>query len=209
MDVKQHWETIYQTKSEREVSWFQPSARMSLDLIRHIAPDHGASIIDVGGGASTLVDGLLHAGYSKITVLDVSGSALAVARERVGAGACVTWIDANLLEARLPEAAFDLWHDRAVFHFLTDAADRKRYVEQVKRAVRPGGHVLVATFADDGPTRCSGLDVVRYSPEALHGEFGEPFDLLRSAREQHVTPAGKTQNFVYCICKYEGAHVSA
>jgi SAM-dependent methyltransferase len=209
MDARQHWEAIYQSKRETEVSWFQPAARLSLELIQQVAPVRTASIIDAGGGASTLVDGLLQAGYSKISVLDISAAALAAARERVGSPASVQWIEANLLEARLPEAAFDVWHDRAVFHFLTDTRDRKRYVEQVERAVRPGGHVLVATFADDGPTKCSGLDVVRYTPESLHGEFGESFRVLHSAREEHVTPAGKTQNFVYCVCRYQRAHVTA
>jgi SAM-dependent methyltransferase len=202
VDRKTHWETIYKTKPPDQVSWFQPEATLSLALIRRIAPDATAAIIDVGGGASRLIDGLLAAGYRELCVLDLSPTALADARRRVGpAGAAVTWLEADVLGATLPPAAFDVWHDRAVFHFLTDAADRARYVAQVRRAVRPGGHVLVAAFADDGPAQCSGLPVVRYSASALHGEFGAGFRLVDSAREEHVTPSGATQAFVYCLCQ--------
>jgi SAM-dependent methyltransferase len=202
VDPKEHWERIYKTKSPGEVSWFQPEATLSLAMIRSVAPDLDAAIIDVGGGASTLVDGLLSAGYSRITVLDLSGEALERSRARLGAVAeSVSWRAADILSEALPEAAFDVWHDRAVFHFLTEPSARQRYVEQVARAVKPGGFVLVATFAEDGPTRCSGLDVVRYSSESLHAEFGESFALLKSEREEHHTPAGATQRFVYCLCR--------
>ena len=204
MDLKRHWETIYETKRASQVSWFQAEARLSLGLIRRVAPERAAAILDVGGGASTLADGLLEAGYSRLTVLDLSAAALAQVKERLGPAAeRVTWHEANVLEARLQPAGFDVWHDRAVFHFLTNAADRMRYVEQVRHAVRPGGHVLVATFAEDGPTRCSGLEVARYAPEALHGQFGDGFCLIESAREDHVTPSGTHQAFVYCLCRYE------
>lgn len=202
MDQKEHWEHIYKTKSPAEVSWFQPEPALSLDMIRSVAPDLEASIIDVGGGASTLVDGLLRGGYSRITVLDLSGEALERSRTRLGAAAeSVSWRTADILSDEFPEATFDVWHDRAVFHFLTDPSSRKRYVEQVGRAVKRGGFVLVATFAEDGPTRCSGLDVVRYSSESLHAEFGDSFTLLRSEREEHLTPSGATQRFTYCLCR--------
>lgn len=204
MDSKPYWEAIYGTKRAGEVSWFQPAARLSLELIQRVVPNRAAAILDVGGGASTLVDGLLGAGYYRVSVLDLSSAGLAQARQRLGpAAAQVMWQEADILEARLPRAAVDVWHDRAVFHFLTAAADRRRYVEQVRHAVRPGAHVLVATFAHDGPTRCSGLEVARYTPEALHGEFGEHFRLLSSTREDHVTPWGSHQPFVYCLCRYE------
>lgn len=205
MDSKSHWETVYETKGSRQVSWFQPEARLSLELIRRVALDPTAAILDAGGGASTLVDGLLRAGYRAITVLDLSSAALAQARERLGsaAAASVAWREEDILEARLPESAFDVWHDRAVFHFLTEPASRRRYVEQVRRAVRPGGHVLVATFAHDGPAKCSGLEVARYTPEGLHGEFGEEFRLRDSVREEHTTPWGAPQAFVYCLCRYQ------
>ena len=203
MDSKAHWEHIYRTKRVDEVSWYQREATVSLDLIRRASPDTSARIIDVGGGASTLVDGLLGAGYSHLTVLDISATALAEARARVGGDASgVQWLEANVLSAKLPEAHFDLWHDRAVFHFLTNDADRAAYIPQVRHAVRPGGHVLVATFADDGPTSCSGLKVARYSAAELHHAFGSPFELVMSVREQHRTPSGVSQSFVYCLCRF-------
>jgi 2-polyprenyl-3-methyl-5-hydroxy-6-metoxy-1,4-benzoquinol methylase len=185
-----------------EVSWYQPTAVLSLSMIRRVAPDHSAAIIDVGGGASTLVDGLLADGYDRLTVLDVSGAALTEASARLGEDAArVTWLEADVLETALPASAFDVWHDRAVFHFLTESADRKRYVEQVRTSVRLGGYVMVATFAPDGPTKCSGLDVARYTPQELHGQFGADFQLLESAREDHHTPAGSIQPFIYCLCR--------
>ena len=202
MDSRAHWESVYQSRRTDQVSWFQRQPTVSRDLIVKAAPDRAARIIDVGGGASTLVDVLRVAGYSNITVMDLSATALAIARKRVGVEAGpVTWIDADVLEANLPEAGFDLWHDRAVFHFLTDPAERAAYVAQVRRAVRPGGHLVVATFADDGPVRCSGLPVARYSAAALHDQFGDSFRLLESVREEHVTPAGGRQAFTYCLCQ--------
>jgi SAM-dependent methyltransferase len=200
---KTHWETVYRTKRPNEVSWYQAEPTRSLELIRRAVPDPSARIIDVGGGASTLVDGLLHAGYSNLSVLDLSATALAEARRRLGDSATrVHWLEDDVLSAALPEAAYDLWHDRAVFHFLTDASDRAAYVTQVRRAVRPGGHVLIATFAEDGPLKCSGLPVARYSAETLHREFDGGFELVDSARELHVTPGGSTQSFQYCLCRF-------
>jgi len=205
MDPRIHWQKVYGTRKPTEVSWYQPVAAVSLAMIGRVAPDHVAAIIDVGGGASTLVDGLLAEGYTNVTVLDVSATALAEASARLaGAAARVTWLEANVLDARLPRNAYDLWHDRAVFHFLTDLADRRRYVQQVHGAVRVGGYVMVATFAPDGPMKCSGLDVVRYAPEELHAQFGSDFQLLDSAREEHHTPAGTIQPFVYCLCRMHG-----
>ena len=207
MDPKSHWERVYRTKLPTQVRWYQPHALRSLDLIRRVSPPPNGAIIDVGGGASTLTDDLLDAGYQDLTVLDLSGSALAQPRARLGARAgCVRWVEADVLNAPLPRAAYSVWHDRAVFHFLTEPADRASYVAQVRRAVRPGGFVLVATFADDGPTRCSGLDVHRYSPEALHAEFGAPFRQVASEREEHITPAGVLQAFTYCLCRVDSAN---
>jgi ubiquinone/menaquinone biosynthesis C-methylase UbiE len=202
MDSRQHWETIYQTRNPAAVSWFQPDPVLSLRLITEAAPDRGASILDVGGGASTLVDGLLRLGYRRVGVLDISQAALVHARRRLGPDAArVTWYAADVLALPIADASLDVWHDRAVFHFLTDAGDRERYIAQVRRVVRPGGHVLVATFAEAGPERCSGLEVVRYSAEGLHGAFGADFRLLESVEEDHVTPAGVHQAFVYCLCR--------
>ncbi len=204
MDPKTHWDNIYQSKMATSVSWYQAEPAMSLDLIKRTAPDVSVPIIDVGGGASTLVDGLLAAGYRDLTVLDLAGSALAIARARVGSsGNHVQWMEANALTANLPPDHYGVWHDRAVFHFLTDRADRARYVEQAHRATRPGGHVIVASFAPDGPERCSGLEVVRYSPETMHAQFGASFTLMARASEDHHTPNGIVQRFVYCLCRVE------
>lgn len=202
MDKQQeHWEKVYQTKQADSVSWFQEHATYSLEIIRSIGAASGANVIDVGGGASKLVDDLLNSGFQQISVLDLSASALDVARKRLGyAGRGVTWITGDIRTVELPEQAFDIWHDRAVFHFLTDPADRLAYVRQAMNAVKPGGHVIVATFAPDGPEQCSGLPVARYSPNELHDEFGPAFELLEHASEEHRTPWGSVQHFVYCHC---------
>ena len=206
MQPKHHWEKVYETKSANTVSWFQEHAEQSLRLIRETGVPLTASIIDVGGGASTLVDDLLETGYQSVTVLDLSGAALAAAQKRLGSQAkSVRWIEANMTNAELPAHAYDVWHDRAVFHFLISAADRHAYVEAVLRAVKPGGHVIVATFAEDGPTQCSGLPVMRYSAGDLHAEFGSPFTLLRHEKEEHHTPTGNVQKFVYCYCRKENS----
>lgn len=202
MDSKSHWEAVYSTKSPDSVSWFQDYAEESLRLIASTRLGSEAAIIDVGGGASTLVDDLLVAGYADISVLDLSAAALAAARQRLGAAADkVAWIEGDITRVNLPRARFDIWHDRAVFHFLTDAASRRRYVEQLMRLVRPGGHVIVATFAEDGPEQCSGLPVMRYSADELHAEFGDGFKLLAHRKEEHRTPFGRPQQFVYCYCR--------
>jgi SAM-dependent methyltransferase len=202
MDVRDHWERIYRTRRIDEMSWFQRDPVISLALVRRAAPDCSARVIDVGAGASSLVDGLLHAGYGGITVLDVSATALEHARGRLGVQALrVTWLEADVRTAALPAGAYDVWHDRAVFHFLTNPDDRAAYVAQVRRTLRAGGHAIVATFAEDGPPTCSGLPVVRYSPESLHAALGEGFVLVTSGRDQHVTPGGATQRFVYGLLR--------
>lgn len=202
MQPKNHWEKVYATKSPTEVSWFQERAGLSLRLIEEAGIARDAAIIDVGGGASTLVDDLLGASYDHVTVLDISGAALAAAKARLGALANhVRWLESDILSAELPERAYDVWHDRAVFHFLVAPEDREAYVRTVLRVVKPGGLVIVATFADDGPTQCSGLPVMRYRPDELHHEFGEPFTLLRHEKESHQTPTGNIQQFVYCLCR--------
>lgn len=196
-----HWESVYQSKQPDAVSWFQEHATRSLEIIRSIGGSKAASVLDVGGGASTLVDDLLSEGFQHVSVLDLSKSALDVARKRLGPlGDQVDWIAGDIRTVDLPEQAFDIWHDRAVFHFLTEIADRQAYVRQVMKAVKPGGHVIVATFAPDGPEQCSGLPVARYAPEQLHGEFGPSFELLEHASEEHKTPWGTMQHFVYCHC---------
>jgi ubiquinone/menaquinone biosynthesis C-methylase UbiE len=202
MNRKQHWDGVYAGRKPNEVSWYQTRLEQSLELIGATGAGKDAAIIDLGGGASTLVDDLLAAGYTNLTVLDISSAAIKTAQARLGARAAqVTWLVADATQAELPRDGYDVWHDRAVFHFLTDAADRRRYVATVRRAVKPGGHVIVATFGPNGPLKCSGLDIVRYSPEALHHEFGGDCELLRSVTENHVTPAGKHQEFIYCWCR--------
>jgi 2-polyprenyl-3-methyl-5-hydroxy-6-metoxy-1,4-benzoquinol methylase len=202
MSQKNHWENIHQTKTPAEVSWYQEHSLKSLEYIAGAGIDLSGRIIDIGGGISTLVDDLLAQGYLDITVLDISLAALQTAQQRLGARAKhVTWLEADILQVKLPHQAFDLWHDRAVFHFLTEAESRSRYVQTVKHTVKPGGHIIVATFASDGPERCSGLPVARYEPETLHSEFGPEFTLLKSERETHHTPFGTQQKFLYCYCR--------
>ena len=199
MDTQAHWERVYGTKSPTEVSWFRPHLETSLSLIERVAGDRSASIIDVGGGASTLVDDLIGRGYRNVTVLDISRTAIEHARKRLdSASQQVAWIVADITEAGLPAHSYDVWHDRAVFHFLTEPAQRLAYVRQVSSAVKPGGHVLVGAFGPDGPAKCSGLDVVRYDAGSLQAEFGPRFRLIESSQELHRTLLGTTQQFLYC-----------
>lgn len=206
MNDSGHWQRVYEQKAPEEVSWFQEIPSRSATSIKQVAPAPSARILDVGGGASTLVDILLASGYTALTVLDLAPAALAHAQARLGGAArTVTWLADDILTVRLPPASIDVWHDRAVFHFLTQPAERAAYLTQVRRVLRPGGYAVIATFAEDGPTRCSGLDVVRYSGNALHAVFGEGFVLERSEREVHTTPSGATQAFTYCVCRWSSA----
>jgi ubiquinone/menaquinone biosynthesis C-methylase UbiE len=200
MQPREHWQKVYTTKAPTEVSWFQEHATLSMQLIRQAGVPPEAAIIDVGGGASRLVEDLIGDGRRNITVLDFSGAALAAARMLLGPDASdVKWIEADVLEAPLAEHAYDVWHDRAVFHFLVSPADRRKYVGQALRAVKPGGFLVMATFAEDGPLKCSGLETMRYTPDELKSELGDPFTLLAHERESHSTPSGNVQRFVYCL----------
>jgi SAM-dependent methyltransferase len=202
MPQKDHWEQVYTTKPTTGVSWFQEHAEQSLRLIQETGVPLSAAIIDVGGGASTLVDDLLAGGYHTLSVLDISAAALKTTQVRLGGAADqVRWLIGDITTLDLPTQAFDVWHDRAVFHFLTTPEQRAAYVRQVLHAVKPGGHVIVSTFAADGPLQCSGLPVMRYSADGLHAEFGAPFELVRHAQEEHRTPHGSIQKFVYCYCR--------
>lgn len=199
MSRKNHWDNVYARKKPAEVSWYQTRLEKSLKLIRATGLAPTAEIIDLGGGAATLVDDLVALGYTHVTVLDISSAAIKTARERLGDGAkSVTWLEADVTQADLPPDHYDIWHDRAVFHFLTDADDRRRYVSVVNHAVKPGGHVIMATFGPHGPLQCSGLNIARYTPQLLHNEFGGNYELLDSITEDHVTPAGIHQEFIYC-----------
>ena len=204
MDPKTHWEKVYATKTPDAVSWYRRHLDRSLALIERAVPERSALIIDVGGGESTLVDDLLLRGYANITVLDISQGAIDVTRSRLGSAADqVRWIAADITEIELEPRAYDLWHDRAVFHFLTAPEQRTAYVRQVARSVKPGGHVIVSAFGPEGPTRCSGLEVVRYDAESLHREFGVRFGLVESSTEMHRTPFETTQQFLYCYCRID------
>jgi ubiquinone/menaquinone biosynthesis C-methylase UbiE len=204
MESKSHWEQVYQTKAPDAVSWYAPHLETSLKLIQQAAHDKNAAIIDVGGGEATLVDDLLDHEHERISVLDISQTAIDVARKRLGAkGTKVTWYCSDITTATLPKSYFDVWHDRAVFHFLTSEEDRQKYVRQVMRSVKHGGHVIISTFGPEGPEKCSGLDVVKYDAGSLHTEFGKTFQLIESSTEIHQTPFGTTQQFLYCYCRME------
>jgi SAM-dependent methyltransferase len=204
MDVRNHWENIYGKKSGDALSWYRPHLETSLELIERAAPGCSASIIDIGGGESTLVDDLLARGYQNISVLDISQIAADANKKRLGfASEHVRWIVTDITKTKLESCAYDVWHDRAVFHFLTASEERLAYVRQVANAVKPGGHVIVSTFGPEGPTNCSGLDVVRYDAESLHREFGVRFRLLQSSKELHRTPFDTIQQFLYCFCRVE------
>ena len=205
--MQEHWERVYGTKAPDQVSWFRPHLETSLRLIAQaIDGNLAAAIADVGGGASTLVDDLLDGGYRDLTVLDISQRAIDVAQKRLGErGVAVHWIRADVTKACFPLHSYDLWHDRAVFHFLTKPEDRDAYVRNVATAVKPGGHVIVSTFGLEGPLKCSGLDVVRYDADSLHQQFGTSFRLVESRKEIHETPFGTTQQFVYCYCTVESS----
>ena len=212
MNAKRHWEQLYSTFASPDVSWYQRSPTRSLELISRARVSLSDPIIDVGGGDSTLVDHLLARGHTQISVLDIAGVSLERAQARLGARAAgVRWIEADIIAAKLAPASIGVWHDRATFHFLTSPSDRAAYIALVRRTVRPGGHVIIATFAEDGPTHCSGLPVHRYSAESMHGAFGADFLPLGHAVETHVTPTGATQRFLYCWCAYRplsAAHTS-
>lgn len=197
---EEHWEQVYRSRRPDEVSWYEASPDVSLRLVASVAPDPVA-IIDVGGGTSSLADRLVAAGWTDLTVLDVSGQALDVLRRRLATGStAITLVRADVLDWR-PDRTFDVWHDRAVFHFLTSADARSRYLRTAERAVPPGGAVVVATFAPDGPERCSGLPVCRYDQEGLVAQLGDAFEVVHGERVEHVTPGGATQPFTWVVAR--------
>ena len=199
MNLKAHWEQAYANRPPEQLGWYRPRLESSLALIAAVGLQKDQPLIDVGGGASTLVDDLLALGYERITVADLSDAALERARRRLGDRAeAVTWMSADMLTAELPATGYDLWHDRAVFHFLTAAADRAAYLAQLRHALAPGGQAIFGVFAPEAPPRCSGLEVRRYTAEALQAEIGGGFDLLEQRRERHVTPGGAEQAYLYC-----------
>jgi SAM-dependent methyltransferase len=204
MNKKEHWENVYKNKSAAQVSWYQQEPILSLNLINKYSPHHDVHIIDVGGGASTLCDYLLHYGYRHITVLDISTHAITQARQRLGdKSALIEWKVEDVTQF-VPRKTFDLWHDRAVFHFLTDEKERERYRQVLEAAVAVGGHVIIAAFALGGPSQCSGLDIVQYDAEKLKTALGEKFSLLEQTSETHHTPTGQEQAFGYYVLVRNG-----
>lgn len=198
---RSHWQNVYSNKGEQQVSWTQLDPQPSLGLIEKFAGDRNASIVDIGGGASRLVDALLAHGFAAITVLDLSDAALQSAKARLGErGDPVRWMAADVTAWRPPQA-FDIWHDRATFHFLIDAGDRAAYIERLHDGVKPGGHAIIATFAADGPEKCSGLPVQRYDPESLSRTIGSAFDLVEHRSHRHVTPWGAEQSFQFSVLR--------
>lgn len=196
---KAHWEQVYSSRSATDVGWYAPHLERSLAWIDALGLEADARIIDVGGGASTLVDDLLDRGYTALTVLDVAEHALDAARTRVGARADdVTWLCADVTDVELPVDHFTLWHDRAVFHFLTSTADRRAYLDRLNRSLIDGGHVIIAAFAPEAPPKCSGLPVERYTPQSMAGELGAGYALVMHDQEMHVTPGGVEQMYLYC-----------
>lgn len=203
-DRTTHWQNVYATKGEAEVSWFQDSPAISHEMIRAACPDQNAAIIDIGGGASRLVDVLLQDGYRDIAVLDLSANALDAAKKRIGTAASkVDWIVADATTWR-PVKRYDVWHDRAAFHFLTDPRDRAAYVERLRSAVAAGGQVIIATFAPDGPEKCSGLPVQRHDSASLLAELGPEFELVETRNEIHHTPWHSTQAFQFSRFRRRG-----
>lgn len=196
-----HWDGAYQRSGATNVSWFQPSPALSLQLIDSIGVDASDVVVDIGGGASMLVDGLLSRGLTDVTVLDVSRVALDLSLERLGdARTAVHWIHSDVL-TWTPDRRYSLWHDRAVFHFLTEPSDRARYVDLARSAIAPGGHLVIATFASDGPLQCSGLPVARYSATDLAFVFGSNFTVVDARQEAHTTPSGNTQQFTWLMLR--------
>jgi ubiquinone/menaquinone biosynthesis C-methylase UbiE len=200
MDHQAHWDKVFATRQSIEVSWHQATPVRSIELLREAGANPKTDIIDVGGGDSTLVDAVVSGDLGRITVLDISAAALDRARARLGLRASeVTWLHADVTRVDLSAKSFDVWHDRALFHFLTTPVERARYIATAKAALRPGGFLLIATFAADGPTRCSGLDVARYSIGELVREFGDDYMLRRDCTDVHRTPAGVEQRFTVAM----------
>lgn len=197
-----HWQNVYLTRSADDVSWYRPRLDVSLELLSAAGLSVSSRVIDVGGGASTLVDDLLARGILHVTVLDVSARALEITRERLGAASRrVDWRVSDILESELPPANFDLWHDRAVLHFLTDPADARRYSAVAATAVAKGGHAVIAGFAPDGPERCSGLPVARRSADEIAAILAPQFTLVGHREERHRTPSGAEQSFAYALLR--------
>ena len=199
--MKQHWEEIFQQKTDHQKSWFQPYPSTSIKLIEEINLDKNAAIIDVGGGDSRLIDNLIEKGYTNVTVLDISSNALENAKIRLGDNAKkVKWAISNILNFR-SDQQFDLWHDRAAFHFITTDKEIEKYVETSYNIITTGGYLIIGTFSEKGPQKCSGLDIKQYSEDSMSARFEETFEKIICLKEDHITPSGNKQNFLFCIFK--------
>lgn len=199
MSQRDHWELAYMSSPPDKLGWFQPHLETSLHWIKELNLNENANIVDVGGGASTLVDDLLNEKYRSITVVDISKRALGITKKRLGERAeLVTWLEEDITSAILAERHYDLWHDRAVFHFLTTSAQRQQYMNNLLKALKPAGHFVIGVFAPEAPPKCSGLPVERYSADKLERELGEEFELIRQEKELHITPGGVEQMYLYC-----------
>jgi SAM-dependent methyltransferase len=199
MESETHWRTVFESNDSTAVSWYQPHLDVSLGMISRTGVGKDCELLDVGGGDSTLVDDLVLRGFSSVTVLDIASSAIERAKLRLGeACGCVVWKQGDILLTPLPDRYIDVWHDRAVFHFFVEELKRREYVSKASNAIRPHGHLVIATFASDGPERCSGLPTMRYSQSGLAQEFKQDFILIESQTESHLTPQGREQRFIYC-----------
>ena len=196
-DRKTHWRNVYQEKSHLCVSWYQNDPKLSLELILSTQLERNEAIIDVGGGSSVLVDNLIEESFSNLSVLDISGNAIAIAKKRLGDSAKnIEWFDSDITKFDAPKK-FALWHDRALFHFLTDPSDRENYMKVLNNALRPKGHLIIATFAVGGPEKCSGLEIIQYNSEKMIAELGDNFEFIQERKEVHITPSNKKQKFIY------------
>lgn len=205
-DRQTHWQEVWTSKDHERTSWFQDDPAPSLRLIAGLSPRRGTAMVDVGGGRSALAGRLVEQGFANVAVLDIAEAALARAHAELGAlGDDVTWIHADVLDWRPVPGLYDIWHDRAAFHFLTDPADQAAYAAVLRRALAPGGHAIVATFAPDGPQRCSGLPVQRHDGASLLAALGPGLTLLSEERETHLTPGGVEQRFCWCVLRRDGA----
>ncbi len=201
-DTRQHWETVYASQPVEKLDWYVPHLTESLQLIESAAPDKAATIIDVGAGAATLAEDLLLRGYRSISILDISARALDQTRRRLeDTASSFEWIAGDILESVFPEQTFDIWHDRALFHFLTTEAQRDAYVRRAVNALKPGGHIVIGVFGTDGPLKCSGLEVMNYSTESLLAAFGPTVELHRVQKNLHVTPSGIHQPYLFCLLR--------
>ena len=199
MNSETHWRTVFESKASTALSWYQPHLEVSLGMISRTGVGHDCKILDVGGGDSTLVEDLVQRGFSGVTLLDIASSAIGRAKQRLGeASLGVVWKEGDILVTPLPDRHFDVWHDRAVFHFFVKEQSRREYVSKASNAIKSNGHLIIATFASDGPDRCSGLPTMRYSPWGLAHEFKQDFTLVESQTESHMTPQGREQRFIYC-----------